>query len=146
MFEIATENNLIHVIYSVILEIDKDYNILSDRQRQWIQINAKGSLIPELKKFYMISRLAKASREKGIKFVFFKGVVLADLYPQYVERVSSDSDIFVEEKDREASEEILRSMGYVIDKDDSKNNVKVYNHTNQNHMVELHTKLWEEIA
>ena len=57
VFEVATENNLIPVIYSVILEIDKEHNILSDRQRQWININARRSLMPELQKFYMISEI-----------------------------------------------------------------------------------------
>ena len=143
-FKLAIDNNLITLIYSVILDIDKDNNILNEQQRKAFEVNAKATLMPELQKFYLISQLAKASEEKGVRFVFFKGVILADLYPQYVERVSSDSDIFVLDEQREAAEEILREFGYFIDTKDSKNNVKVYIHKNPSHMVELHTRLWED--
>ncbi|WP_022765652.1 nucleotidyltransferase domain-containing protein [Butyrivibrio sp. XPD2006] len=143
-FKLAIDNNMITLIYSIILEIDKENNILNEQQRKSFEVNAKATLIPELQKFYLVSQLAKASEERGIRFVFFKGVVLADLYPQYVERVSSDSDIYVLDKYRESAEEILREFGYIIDPADSKENVKVYIHKNPKHMVELHTKLWED--
>ena len=144
LFEVATKNNLISIIYSVILNIDKEKDILSDKQREWISVNAKGTLFPELHKYMLISNIVKCAEERNIRLVFFKGLILADLYPQYVERVSSDSDIFVEEKDREAAENVLRDNGYVFDPEESKENVQVYVHRKPYHMVELHTKLWED--
>ncbi len=144
LFKVATDNNLISVIYSVILKINSEHTVLTDEQMQWIMDGAKGTLLHELQKYYMIRRLVKTSEQKGIKFVFFKGIILADLYPQYVERVSSDSDIYVDAKDLSLAEDILREYGYVLDPQESKDNVKVYYHDNSKHMVELHTKLWED--
>ena len=50
----------------------------------------------------------------------------------------------VDDKDLEGAQEILKELGYRFDPEESKNNVKVYLHSNPWHMVELHTRLWED--
>ena len=42
-FKLAIDNNLITLIYSVILDIDKDNNILNEQQRKAFEVNAKAT-------------------------------------------------------------------------------------------------------
>ena len=73
--KLATDNLLSPVIYSDITKLDKENHFLNDDQKKWITKSAKGTLLPELNKYFLINELAKKSQEKNIRFIFFKGIV-----------------------------------------------------------------------
>lgn len=98
----------------------------------------------ELTKNHGIKTICREAEKKGIRLVFFKGLLLADLYPQYAERTSADSDILVSEEQREEAEKILTECGYVKNEEHSKIHVQVYANNALDHVVELHTRLWED--
>ena len=89
-------------------------------------------------------RVLKAAVEQNIKMVCFKGYILADTYPEWKTRVSSDSDIYVYERDREKAQNLLCSLGYEIEAEKSKKQVPVYIHKERKHIIELHFSLWED--
>ncbi len=86
--------------------------------------------------------LAEVNKE-GLRFVIFKGPVLAQLYPQFLTRISSDTDILVEESQIAQAEKLLKELGYEKNEEHSKQSVLVYALANR-HVVELHTRLWED--
>ncbi len=98
----------------------------------------------ELTKNHGIKTICKEAEKRSIRLVFFKGLLLADLYPQYAERTSADSDILVSEEQKEEAEKILTDCGYVKNEEHSKIHVQVYVNEALNHVVELHTRLWED--
>ena len=76
--------------------------------------------------------------------VFFKGPVLANLYSQYLLRSSSDTDIWVSEEQYSQTEQSLLDLGYIKNEEESKPQVGVYYHREYQHVIELHTRLWED--
>ena len=84
------------------------------------------------------------SQKEGLHFVIFKGCVLADLYPQYAERISSDSDIYIDKEEKERALSLLYAYGYEKNEEHSKEEVTVLVHKERFHTIELHTCLWED--
>lgn len=91
-----------------------------------------------------LERVLFAAEERGLKLVCFKGYVLAQTYPEWKTRISSDSDIFVYERDRKNAEQLLVDLGYRKDLKNSKSMVPVYVNKDRNHVIELHFSLWED--
>ena len=71
-------------------------------------------------------------------------MVLADLYPEFNLRYSGDTDIFVQEKDKEKVTSLLYRLGYEKKEDHSKNKVHVFVSHKMNHIIEIHYSLWED--
>ena len=101
-------------------------------------------VIYEYEKYKCIRNVLALAKENKLPFVIFKGCVLADLYPQYVQRSSCDTDIFVNYEYREKAIEVLVNAGYVINEEHSKNEVCVLQYSKFPHAIELHSCLWED--
>ncbi len=86
--------------------------------------------------------LAEAKRQ-GILCVAFKGILLAELYPEPLMRTSRDVDILVALKDKDIMIKILEGQGYKLDKRDTSETVFTYEKYGVL-SVELHISLWEE--
>lgn len=86
------------------------------------------------------------ARERGLTFVTFKGCVLANLYPNYIERSSCDTDIFVYREEKEQALELLKELDYEINTEKSNAEVTVLKVEKElfMHTIELHTCLWED--
>lgn len=98
----------------------------------------------EYEKYKCIRNVLALAKENQVPFVIFKGCVLANLYPQYVQRSSSDTDIFVERAYKKQAVDLIVSAGYTIDEEHSKNEVCVLRSQSGVHTIELHTCLWED--
>lgn len=101
-------------------------------------------VVYEYEKYKCIRNVLALAKEHNIPFVIFKGCVLADLYPQYVQRSSCDTDIFVSHEYRQKAIEMLVNTGYVINEEHSKNEVCVLQYCKFPHTIELHSCLWED--
>lgn len=106
--------------------------------------NSIGSVVIRYEKFKYIRNVLERAKEENILMVVFKGCVLADLYPQYIQRDSCDTDIFVYYEDKQRAIDMLLSMNYKIVEEHSKEEVTVFKHVNQIHVIELHTCIWED--
>ena len=100
--------------------------------------------IYEYEKYKCIRNVIKQAKDNNIPFVIFKGCVLADLYPNYIQRSSCDTDIYVDKEYRQQSIDMLVNCGYVINEEKSKGEVCVLKYDKFPHVIELHTCLWED--
>ena len=98
-------------------------------------------VIYEYEKYKCIRNVLALAKEHNLPFVVFKGCVLADLYPQYIQRRSSDTDIFIRYEYRQQAIDMLVEAGYVINEQDSKNEVCVLEYRRFPHKIELHSCL-----
>lgn len=98
----------------------------------------------EYEKYKCIRNVLALAKEHNIPFILFKGCILADLYPQYIQRNSCDTDILVYPEYKEQAVDMLVAAGYVINKEHSKEEVCVLKYSKFPHTIELHTCLWED--
>ena len=89
-------------------------------------------------------RVSTESKKRGLSPVFIKGVILADLYPHYSRRKSSDMDILVAEHEKADVVKMLEDLDYVHNTEHSKNHVQIFTMRDSDSVIELHTRLWED--
>lgn len=144
VYSAANINGTIPLLYPVIEYIRDNSDVIADDLADKWKTGTKVNMIIELPKYTAIRRIIEKASQADIKIVFFKGLILSDLYPSYLYRSSCDSDIFVDKKDIRAFENILEELGYVKKQSSSKEEVQVYKHPSMRHVVEAHTCLWED--
>ncbi|WP_408071384.1 nucleotidyltransferase family protein [Butyrivibrio sp. JL13D10] len=137
------QNNLEAFLYPVLKQVKNDDSYFYENFSA-LEMAVKKWMFEELKKYQIIRTINSEAEKRGLNFVFFKGIVLADLYPQYAERFSSDSDILVSDDQKTEAETLLKECGYSKYKEGSKEEVQVYANSTYGHTVELHTRLWED--
>lgn len=102
------------------------------------------TVLKEYEKYRCLRDIITLSKKEGLHFVIFKGCILADLYPQYAERISCDSDIYIDKEEKEQALKLLYTYGYEKNEEHSKEEVTVLVHKERFHTIELHTCLWED--
>lgn len=144
-YKMADQNKLVPILFPLIKAYYKKMlNGSSDSIfKVWSRETIVTSMI-ELKKYKAIKKLILQAEKEGIKLIFFKGAVLADLYPKYLFRTSGDTDIFICEKDRYKAIKLLEQLGYVKNEEHSKETVPVYFNKDLFHVIEPHFCLWED--
>ena len=144
-FLIARSNKVASLVYPVVKYCVENFGVDDQEMYEgWIGF-LRMSMFSEIQKNIQVAKVKNEAEKEGLTFVFFKGLLLADLYPQFSERPGCDTDIFVYEEDREPAEKLFQRMGYVKDEEDSKEQVQVYRLRGPvQHMIELHTRLWED--
>lgn len=140
IFVWANRAKLAPVMCNTVLEV-LDMN--QEMKEAWKRLSMK-SLITQYGNYASLRTILKEGEQRKVKFVVFKGCVLADLYPQYTLRYSCDSDIFVYERDKQEAVKILEDLGYRIIEDHTNPKVYVFYHEGNKHCVELHFCLWED--
>ncbi len=124
--------------------VNESYAIPEDIYNKFVYTTIHLALKEEKKIMYLEKILLEA-RNQGIEVIVFKGPVVADAYSDYRLRVSSDTDMYVDDINKEKMIHILEKLGYTWLRESSK--LKVQNFTILNeHYVELHTALWEDYS
>ncbi|WP_026665756.1 nucleotidyltransferase domain-containing protein [Butyrivibrio sp. FC2001] len=142
--EIMAMNSLSAFLYKPLKAYNDNKKIIDDDELVGYGQYTQMVMLHEIKKNHAIRMICNEAERRGLYFVFFKGILIADLYPQYAERTSSDSDILVNDVEKNDAEQLLNDCGYVKDEESSKNHVQVYYNSKFDHTVELHTRLWED--
>lgn len=112
------------------------------------QTEATNLVFLEYKKISLVRSLVSLAKEQNLWLLFFKGYILADLYPNYALRVSSDTDLLILPKDIPTITKILNSLGYSHVKALEKKNVSTFLYEEDDypiHKIELHTSLFEDL-
>lgn len=109
----------------------------------WRQF-AQNTAMRQMQQSFAIRKLQAEARKRNLTLVYFKGCILADLYPKYLLRSSSDTDIFVYETEKEEAIRMLEDLGYVWCESGSKAMVPVYYNEQLDHKIEMHFCLWED--
>lgn len=105
------------------------------------------TFVRQKKCFYSLRDVVNSFDEKQISYVVFKGNIIANLYANPYYRISADSDVFVEEDDREAATRVLLDLGYKYVEEESKDiMVSVFIKEEAGHKIELHTSLFEDYS
>ena len=86
-------------VFSAVKQCAIQYKIDDDLLSYWKTASATCQ-VHEFEKYMILRKLLKSAKDRGITLVVFKGCILANLYPNYTYRLSSDTDIFVEEHDK----------------------------------------------
>lgn len=141
IYEYAKMGKLLPVLYNTVQQQEQ----LKDTiwMKRW-QGASMSLLIRQYGIYNDLRQLLKVAEERKIKLIVFKGCVLADLYPQYALRTSSDTDLYVYPKDKENAVQLLESMGYEFNQEHSNPMVPVFVHKESKHCIELHYCLWED--
>lgn len=139
----ARKSNVEGLLYEAVLKHPDLKAKLSEYSDEWRE-KRKMSFAVEYYKYAAIKRIMEEAEKEQVRLVFFKGMVLAELFPQFYLRPSTDTDIFVYERDKDRVAEILYRLGYVKSEDHSKANVPVFVSHKYKHVVEVHYSLWED--
>jgi len=143
VYEIAYDNMLLPLLYDPVQKLAEIYKIPEELLAYWKKI-ALESMLSEYEKYRALRQLLGLAKEQNITCILFKGCVLADMYPKYAVRVSSDTDIFIYQRDKDKVIKLFESLGYRKDEQSSKELVYVYRLDVMRHKVELHLSLWED--
>ena len=140
-YDICLKNNVASFVYSAIEKCDVKKDVPTEILQEWKSV-AQYIMKKQIKQYVQLRNVLRATDQQFI--VFFKGPVLADLYPNYLERSSSDTDIWVPEGQYAKTEQSLLDLGYVKNEEASKPEVGVYYLSKYQHTIELHIRLWED--
>ena len=140
VLELAHSNKLSAVLYDV---VKVQNSVPEDVRKKW-DMERFETFVKQKKHFHALMDLLKEMTSEGIEYALFKGLAIAEAYPNPDYRSSTDSDILVDEKDRPLVSSIIEKRGYIIVPEKCKDKVFVYFNENTGHIIELHTSIFED--
>ena len=140
VYELACRNTLAGVTY----DVAKAQSSLPEELRKRWDFFRFQIFVRQKKHFHALIDLIREIESSGIDYAIFKGIVVADCYPNPSYRPSSDSDILVDSGDAAAVCAMLEKRGYVKNEGKTKANVFVYHNELIDHTIELHTSVYED--
>ena len=144
MIRLAASTGMLGIVFKRLKEISSSYDTLK-RPLAGVEMSVFTRGINEAKKKNLLKEIVSIARDENVPVLLFKGIVLSSLYPEPSMRFSSDTDMYIDEKDRNRMVDILVRMGYVFDSEDSNENVVKYL-LPKRHYIELHSKLWSFVT
>lgn len=109
---------------------------------------ATHSVFLEYKKFSLIKQLCTLAKERNLSITFFKGYILADLYPNFTLRTSSDTDILIDSSKLTQLFTLLADLHYSHMSELDSEQVYTYVYEEDGypiHKLEIHTSLFENM-
>lgn len=140
---VAQNTGTFSLLYDTVAYFSHRQEMNPEFLAQWQKISLT-LMLHRIEQYTAIRRLAQQIDALGLQIIFFKGVLLADLYPHYAHRSFADTDLLAKEEDLPQAVDMLHNLGYRQNQTASKANVLVFERQNPYHMVELHTHLWED--
>lgn len=141
----AARSMTVPMLYDVLADTPFLPAIPADMMERWKTFTFF-SVLKEYAQYQALRAIISGAQAEDIPCVLFKGCVLADLYPKYASRITSDSDIYVGAADKDSAIRLLERLGYIKSEEHSKEEVYVYFLRVPQHTVELHFSLWEEYS
>lgn len=140
IYKLLVKNNVSACCFQYATSLPEDVRPDEELLNVWKVCTIK-SLISQMKKVHALKDVIEAAKKANIRAVVFKGIILAELYPGEYDRTSSDTDILIRKEDLTRMDKVLQGLGYMMYP--QKDNVMVYV-LKDNHIIELHTSLWED--
>lgn len=94
-------------------------------------------------RIYNLHSVLDGLEKENVGYTMIKGEILADLYACPSQRVSSDTDILIDPKDKKAAVNYFRNAGFEVDDSEYEEVVSVKR--SDCGLVEIHTELYKEI-
>ncbi|MDD5934268.1 MAG: nucleotidyltransferase family protein [Clostridiales bacterium] len=139
---LARKHNMSAILYKTIERLPSALGPQKELMDQWSQ-EAFFYGLQQFRQNQEEEAILEEARKQGILCIPFKGLLLAELYPEPLMRISGDADILVDPKDKDKVIEILKNRGYVNNEHETIDTVFVYEKRGFL-TVELHISLWEE--
>lgn len=124
---------------------------VSDDEKQLVKYwkeEAAGLVFLEYRKLASVKNLIKLADERKLSLTFFKGYLLANLYPDFTLRNSSDTDILIEPSQLTKVCSLLEELNYYHQNSSDTENVYTYVYVESGvpiHKIEVHTSLHENM-
>ncbi len=102
----------------------------------------------EYKKFSLVKQLFSLAEKRKLSLTLFKGYFLANLYPDFTLRGSSDTDILIPPSQLTEVTHLLQELHYSHATDLDSPNVSTFLYKENDflvHKIELHTSLFEDM-
>lgn len=144
-YHILATGKLVGIVYRNVFQLPEHLRPNDDIMNSWKNtVFQRG--FHQLLSFQELGYVLKEAGKRNLHPVVFKGIALADLYPEANMRFSSDSDILIPPEERSAMEALLQELGYSFVETSSKEHVPVYKVQQPNRYlkIELHDCLWED--
>lgn len=142
-YSMAKQNTLTPILYNAVAEIYSS-TVNQDVLQHW-RGDTTYYALRQTYMYHEIKRIIEEAEKRMITLVFFKGCILADLYPQYSLRISSDTDIYVSRDQVRQADKLLEDLGYEQQEQGSKDVVPVYYCAKTRHKIELHYSIYEDL-
>lgn len=133
-------NKMLGVSYKTVEMLSDEEKPSKEIMKAW-KNKAFAIGIMQMQKNIYIRNFLEEANKRGLTLVLFKGIPLAELYPEPAMRYSCDTDIFVYKEEKEMAEQLLLEQGFVHV--GGKENVPDYIKDNKV-KIELHSRLWED--
>lgn len=145
LYNLLRKNDVAPLVCEYITNLKKQYDIPDD-----ILIDLRKETVVTytsmLGQVNCIQKILEEAQKENVTCILFKGCILADLYPQYALRGSTDTDMLINMEDKDRIVSIMERLGYEKDEMNSKEFVYNYISKECNHVVEVHFKLWEDFT
>lgn len=142
ILELSRKHGMSAILYRTISRLPVQFQPEEELMALW-KMEAFQMGVLQLRQNSELGQVLKVAAQLGIQLVPFKGILLAQLYPEPLMRISGDADIYVSLEQKDATITMLLERGYIIDEEESIDTVTVLNRNNVL-SIELHTCLWEE--
>lgn len=139
----VSQNRMTAVLCSnVVAKLGAKGTAPEDIVQKWADYSGN-HFLSEYIRWDSIRRLLNRAAEKNIELIMFKGYILAQLYPSFGMRNSSDTDFLVRKEQLDEIKELLAEE-YDFVQECSKEQVLTYRHRENGHSIEIHLQLWED--
>ena len=146
LYELSSINKVCGLVYQIVSDWKVENQQEEDLLRSWKE-EATQNILREYQKIPLLQRVTELVYRNEIPVIFFKGLILADLYPAIGLRTSGDTDIYVDRKYEQQIRHFLDICGYEQEYKLDQKNVLTYYYredARNTHKIELHFSLFED--
>lgn len=140
--ELLKKNKLLGLTHCAMEALPDEQKPDDEQRAMWKQVTFSTGLMQMIRNDEIV-KLLEEGYKRGIKWIVFKGLPIALLYPDPKMRLSCDADIFVDAEQCNEAKALLEEFGFEYNEKRSKEHVHNY-YKGDRAAVELHTRLWED--
>ena len=147
LHELSCINRVCGLVYQIVGHWKAETKEEEQLLRVWKE-EATEDILREYQKIPLLQKMTELAYKNRIPILFFKGHILADLYPAIGLRTSGDTDIYVDRVYEQQVMQLLHVCGYEQEHRLAKENVLTYYYRQgeeEVHKIELHFSLFEDL-
>lgn len=147
LYELSSINRVCGLVYQMVSDWKVESQEEEELLKSWKEEATQG-ILREYQKIPLLQKVTEAAYKNKIPMLFFKGIILANLYPAIGLRTSGDTDIYVDRVYEPQIRQLLHMCGYEQEYRLDKRNVLTYYYRQEGielHKIELHFSLFEDL-
>ena len=136
LYRLSNSHNLSAIVFSVINTAKNKEAVDSNSFKRFEDDFFEAVIRYDIQK-KIAGELAQILEKNEIRYVFFKGAAIKELYPVPQARVMGDIDVLIDESNRAEVKRLLSKNGFEV----LNSNGPVYDYSKENVKIEVHTKI-----